>query len=131
MNNIVELVFTKLQRSFQVNILNLESLDVKTIQQLEHFVKVRNGIFDFELYRFEIQKNIDIYEFKALMSYAGIECLCSERLIYQDESPRIEFGQYKGMFFSDLDDAYILWLKSNYRGSQKKILDTEVEKRDL
>ena len=131
MNDVAELVFTKLYKSFQVDIVNLESLTVETIQKLEHFTKSRNGIFDFELYRFVIQKNIEFYEFERLLKHIDIKCLCTEKINYQKQSPRIEFGQYKGMFFVDLDDAYVLWLKSNYRGSQKIFVDNEVKKRNL
>jgi len=131
LNDVAELVFTKLYKSFQVEIVNLESLTVQAIQKLEQFVKSRNGIFDFELYRFVIQKNIEFYEFEALVKHVDIKCSCTEKRNYHLQSPRIEFGQYKGMFFVDLDDAYIVWLKSNYRGPQKKFIDDEVKKRNL
>ncbi len=131
MNDVAELVFTKLYKSFQVDIINLESLTVQAIQKLEQFVKSRNGIFDFELYRFVIQKNIEFYEFETLLKYTNIKCSCTEKINHQTQSPRIEFGQYRGMFFVDLDDAYIVWLKSNYRGPHKKFIDDEVKKRKL
>lgn len=131
MSSKAQLVFTKLTNSFKVDVVNLESLDVSQIQELELFVKKRNGIFDFNAYSFEIHKNIEFYEFEKLIKSVGIKCICKENIRYTESASRIAFGQYKGMFFSDLDDSYLLWLKSNYRGEQKELIDTEVLSRRL
>ena len=79
----------------------------------------------------EIHKNIEFYEFEKLIKSVGIKCICKENIRYTESASRIAFGQYKGMFFSDLDDSYLLWLKSNYRGEQKELIDTEVLSRRL
>jgi len=125
------LVFTKQIKAFKVDILNLEKLDVAQIKELELFVSQRNGVFDFSSYSFEIQKNIEFYEFEKLVKLLGIRCKCQENITYVKAVPRISFGQYKGMGFSDLDDSYLLWLKNNYRGNQKDLIDAEVLSRSL
>ena len=51
--NKARFIFTKLSHSFTVKVLNLESLSVEQIQEIEQFVKQRNGLFDFNTYTFE------------------------------------------------------------------------------
>ena len=109
----------------------MESLNVQQIQELELFVKNRKGIFNFSAYNFIIQKNIDFFEFEKLIKFLQIKCSCTENIIYSQPAARVGFGQYKGMFFSDLDDSYLLWLKSNYRGEQKECIDSELKSRKL
>ena len=45
--NKAHLIFTKYTNSFSVHIKNLEQLSVEQIQQIEHFVDARKGLFDF------------------------------------------------------------------------------------
>jgi len=124
-------LFTKYTHSFIVKILNLENLSVEQIQEIEQFVKRRNGLFDFDTYTFEIYKNINFSEFEFLMSSLNITCICSENIIFDTQKQRIDFGQYKGMFYSDLDNSYLLWLQSNYRGDQKEYINNEILARKL
>lgn len=125
------LAFTKHKNSFNVKVVNLESLSVEQIQALELFVKNRKGIFDFNTYTFVIQKKIEFNEFVDLIRHSNIEATCQEMLIIKKEKARVGFGQYKGMYYSDLSDSYLLWLKSNYRGYEKEFIDTELKKRKL
>ena len=125
------LVFTQRRNSYSVNIPNLENLNVEQIQELEAFVKSRNGIFDFNTYSFSIQKKIEFHEFVSLLSSLGINAKCDENSIVQHLQPRIGFGQYKGMQYNELTDSYMLWLKANYSGKDKPIIDKELKKRRL
>ena len=125
------LVFTKKRNHFVVNIQNMEKLSVQQIQELQSFVKFRNGIFDFEKYEFTINKRIEFYEFESLLKHAQIDAKCSEHIIYAQTQPRVGFGQYKGMQYNELTDSYMLWLKTNYRGKDRETIDKELKKRKL
>jgi len=125
------LIFTHFKNSYSVKISNLEQLSVEQIQQLQKFVSFRNGIFDFSNYSFIIQKRLEFFEFLVLIKHTNINAVCEENLIVKESKPRIGFGQYKGMEYSELPDSYILWLKSTYRGYEKETLDKELRKRNL
>jgi len=126
-----ELIFTHFHNSYSVSIPNLEKLSVEQIKELEYFVSSRNGIFDFETYSFVIQKRLELYEFSALINHLGIDARIQERIIIKETEPRIGFGQYKGMQYSELPNSYMLWLKTNYKGFDKEKIDKELRKRNL
>ena len=126
-----DLLFTKYAKSFTVRIKNLEQLTVEQIQELEHFVKARKGVFDFSTYTFSIQKKIEFHEFTELIQFSGIQAKLSEHIIKVKAQPRIGFGQYKGMQYNELPDSYMLWLKSNYRGYERDDLEKELKRRKL
>jgi hypothetical protein len=123
------LVFTKYAHSYRVDIKNLEELSVEQIKKLQEFVSLRNGMFDFDTYSFKIQKNLEFYEFAKLVKELEINARCEEAKMTFKDAPRIGFGQYKGMFLSDLPDSYLLWLKTNYHGDQKELILKEIDKR--
>ena len=125
------LVFTKYHNSYRVDVKNLEQLSVEQIQELQHFVESRKGIFDFNTYSFVIQKRVEFHEFVALIEYTDIKARCEENIIEVKSQPRVGFGQYKGMQYSDLPDSYMLWLKSNYRGYDRELIEAELTKRSL
>ena len=127
----VSLIFTKKKNLFVVKVENMEQLSVSQIQELQSFVKIRNGMFDFDKYEFTINKSIEFPEFISLVKYAQIEAVCKENVIYAQTKPRISFGQYKGMQYNELPDSYMLWLKANYRGIDRDIIDKELQKRNL
>ena len=126
-----DFIFTKYAKSFSVYIKNLEQLTVEQIQKIEHFVKIRKGIFDFNTYTFSIQKKIEFPEFVELIEHSSIQAKLSEYIIQVKSQPRIGFGQYKGMQYNELPDSYMLWLKSNYRGYEREIIDKELKRRKL
>jgi len=128
---VAELLFEQYQNSFKVNILNLESLDVSTIQQFQEFVQIRKGIFDFNNYSFTIQKRIECLEFVTLLKHLGIDANVQEKIELVKSEPRIGFGQYKGMQYSELSDSYLKWLQSNYRGFEKDYIMNEIQRRSL
>lgn len=127
----IHFVFTKLPSSFSVHVKNMEELSVKEIQNIERFVKDRKGIFDFESYKFVIQKRLEFDEFVRLAKNSFADVTCQENIKDDIKYPRIDFGKYKGMFFRDLTDSYILWLKSNYRGKYTDIIESEINIRHL
>ena len=124
-------IFTQLRNSFRVHVANLEALSVAQIQEIEHFVKERKGLFDFESYTFLIQKKITFNEFVFLLEHLEISASCKEFIIEKEESTRISFGQYKGMCYFELPDSYLLWLLNNYRGREKEALMQEIKRRNL
>ena len=128
---IPSLSFRALKNSFVVKILNMEKLTVEQIQFLEEFVKNRNGIFDFDTYSFTIQKRIEYDEFIKLLQDSSIAAKCNNSPVFVTQSPRVGFGQYKGMLYSELPDSYMEWLKGNYMGKDRKIIEEELAKRSL
>lgn len=126
-----KLVFTRYKNSFSVHIDNLEDLEVSQIKQLQDFVSLRNGIFDFKTYTFVIQKKLEFNEFLELMKHSNIASTCKEHILTQKQQIKVPFGKYKGMLYSDLPDSYLLWLKSSYRGKERDIIDAEINFRKL
>ena len=126
-----QFVFTRFSNSFSVHVTNLESLEIEQIKKIEHFVSSRNGIFDFQTYVFSIQKKIEYPEFIKLLQFTQIDADTTEYIKPEKKLKRIGFGQYKGMLYAELPDAYILWLKVNYKGSDTKTIAKELTKRNL
>ena len=126
-----DLTFTHYTNSYSVKVNNLEKLSVEQIQKIQHFVSSRNGIFDFNTYKFVIQKRVEFYEFLHLINHSDIDATCREYVIPTKAQPRIGFGQYKGMQYNELPDSYMLWLKTNYRGYERDTIDKELKKRRL
>jgi len=126
-----QFIFTKLTNSFRVDIPNLEDLSVEQIQEIQKFVEDRKGIFNFNTYSFIINKNLEYEEFTKLTSVLNIYAECGLNIAYAQPATRVGFGQYKGMFITDVPDSYLLWLKNNYRGEQKQYILDEISKRKL
>jgi len=123
-------IFHKYAHAYKVEIPNLEELSVEQIKEIQNFVSFRNGIFDFNNYSFKIQKTLEYEAFVSLIEKLGFDCKCEERKRVYKEIPRIGFGQYKGMYISDLPDSYLMWLKNNYHGEQKELFLKEISKRN-
>lgn len=126
-----QLYFTKHRHSFTVYIKNLEDLSVSQIQELERFSSLRHGYFDFEKYSFTIQKNIDFHEFVQVMHSLEISSDIYETSSTNKKSQKIGFGKYKGMFYSELPDSYLLWLRNNYIGEDRVVIGDELKSRNL
>lgn len=124
-------VFTKYANSISVHVKNLEQLSVIQIQSIEAFVRERKGIFDFNSYTFTIQKRLEFNEFVLLVQKTSLEAKCEEKIINIQQRERVEFGKYKGMLYCDLPDSYLLWLKSNYMGKDRDIVEAELKFRDM
>ncbi|MBN2816921.1 MAG: DUF3820 family protein [Campylobacterales bacterium] len=123
--------FTPFQNSYKVIIKNLEELTIAQIQEFESFVQERKGIFDFSSYSFFIQKRVGFSEFTQLLKALEIDAICSEERVVRENIQRIPFGQYKGMSYSELPDAYLLWLSTNYKGHEQENISKELQKRNL
>lgn len=123
--------FTQYKNSYSVFVKNLESLTVTQIQEIELFIQQRKGIFDFHNYIFTIQKRLEFHEFSALMKHLEFDVICMENIIEKTYYARISFGQYKGMSYAELPDTYLIWLKNNYRGTEKENVAKEIAKRKL
>ena len=78
-----------------------------------------------------IQKKIEFFEFVKLIQSSSLDVICTDDPIVSQVKPRVSFGQYKGMQYSELPDSYLLWLKSNYSGSDKEFLESELKSRRL
>ena len=128
---IAKFIFTDYKHSFKVVVENLEKLSVEDIQSIEAFVSMRKGIFDFNNYSFIIQKKIDFYEFTKLIENSSINAFCIHKPQIVLNKKRVGFGQYKGMQYSEIPDSYLLWLKSNYNGVDKKTIEKEIIFRKL
>jgi hypothetical protein len=128
---IPKLIFTKHHNSFNVKVKNMELLEVAQIKQLQDFVKMRKGIFDFQTYSFTINKKIQYLEFIDLLKHLNIDANVDEEIFIVKKNIKIEFGQYKGMFFSELPNSYLLWLKSSYAGKNRDNIDMEIKSRNL
>ena len=124
-------VFTKLHNSFSVHVKNLENLSVEQIQTIESFVRERKGLFDFNTYTFVIQKRLEFNEFVSLLQKSAIDVTCEENFLKIQQTQRVEFGKYKGLEYCDLPDSYLLWLKSNYSGKSREIVEAEIKFRNL
>jgi hypothetical protein len=124
-------LFTKQKNSFSVHVKNLESLSVKQIQEIEYFVDARNGYFDFATYTFTIQKNLDYHDFVKFLHALHVDATTQELILSVPSGERINFGQYKGMLYSELPDSYLLWLKNNYIGKDREVICNEISKRTI
>ena len=124
-------IFTSYKNFFKVEIPNLATLSVAQIQEIEAFVKIRKGIFDFETYSFVIQKSLTFDEFVNLLKNSTLSGKVKNRVIIEKEQPRVSFGQYKGMLYRDIEDSYLLWLAKNYTGSDTLFIKDEILRRKL
>jgi hypothetical protein len=125
------LIFTKFANSFSVHVKNLEELSVEQILDIEAFVNARKGIFDFNSYTFAIQKRLEFSEFVLLIEKSSINAVCEEKISNMAQKEKVEFGKYKGMYYLELPDSYLLWLKGNYGGKDRDIIDAEIKFRKL
>jgi len=125
-------IFTQRKNSFSVHIPNLEELSVSDIQAIQTFVTNRKGIFDFNSYTFSIPKRIEFYEFVSLLKHLGMQAECTQKeMILEPQSNIVSFGEYKGMPYSKLPNAYLIWLKHNYRGKELEYIQQELQRRAL
>lgn len=124
-------IFLNHNNSFSVKISNLEVLSVEQIQEIQKFVSVRKGIFDFSSHSFVIQKRIGFEEFQNLLKYSDLKATTIQKFHYEEQKARVTFGKYKGLHYSELPDSYMLWLKTNYNGKEKDKIVEELNRRGL
>lgn len=126
-----QFLFEAYKNSYSVEVTNLDKLSVEQIREIEEFVAFRKGIFNFETFTFSIQKRLDFESFQKLISSLGIKAICKEKEKFFKQEQRINFGQYKGLFYYELPDSYMLWLKNNYHGYDREKVEKELQKRNL
>jgi len=121
--------FDRYENFFRVYIENFNLLSVEQIQAFEDFVKQRRGVFSFDGY-FDIQRKLSFESFVKLMTSLGFDAVYEE-IIHEKNRPRIGFGQYKGLYYDELPDSYLLWLKNNLIGKDKTYINDEISRRGL
>ena len=126
-----KLLFTKYNNHIDVKVENLEQLSVEEIKKIEAFVKLRNGIFDFNTYSFSLQKRLEFGEFEKVVTNSTLSAVCKENIKEIETKSRVGFGNYKGMLYSELPDSYMIWLKDNYSGYDKEKVQEELRNRKM
>jgi len=124
-------IFTRHKEHISVYVQNLEKLSVVQIKNIEAFVHVRNGHFDFTTYTFTLNKKLELTEFIKLLQTLHVEASVEEDKPMLLSNARIGFGQYKGLYYIELPDSYLLWLRNNYVGNDREIICNEIIRRKL
>ncbi|MCO4191495.1 DUF3820 family protein, partial [Proteus terrae] len=83
------------------------------------------GYFDFTSYSFVLQKRLEYEEFQKLVEQSGLDVSLENKSLELEIKPRVGFGQYKGVYYDELPDSYLLWLKNNYMGREKAFIEEE------
>lgn len=74
-------IFIKQSNSFSVYVKNLEELSINQVHNIETFVKIRQGYFNFETYTFAIYKKLEYYEFVKLLDLLHVEVFLQEDIL--------------------------------------------------
>lgn len=127
--------FVSYSEYYMIIVENLPELSVNQIRQLEAFAEQRRARLDFTNATIRIGKRITFDHFNRTLELCGInaDTIESEPLNQIETLPEtpIGFGQYKGMSYSELPEDYLLWLKFNYRGRERELVDQELQRRSL
>jgi hypothetical protein len=127
---------------YDVIVENLSSLSVPQIKQLEAFASQRRSKLDFSTASFRIYKRIDFHHFNQLLEASGITADTIESAVKRDIPVRNEasaspldavigFGKHRGTKYTDLPVGYLVWLKKNYQGPDRMIIDQICQRRSL
>ena len=124
---------------YTVTVENLTALTVPQIQQLQAYASQRRSRLDFENATMRIWKRIDFGHFnKTLESAAIIADTIESEVVRSDtvavapvKDPVVGFGKHKGMRYADIPDSYLIWLKGNYSGPERGLIEAELTKRSL
>ena len=122
-----------------VKVENLTELSVAQIRQLEAYAHERRSVLDFERSSMRIWKRIDYDHFNKTLELAGIVADTIESEVVRQTGlqnhpipdPAIGFGKYKGMHYKELPEEYLLWLKRNYNGPERALIEQELQNRSL
>ena len=122
-----------------VRVENLTLLSVPQIKQLERYASERRSVLDFEDASMRIWKRIDFDHFNKTLELSGIAANTIESEIVRPGiapeevpvSPKIGFGKYRGLSYSELPDDYLQWLKRNYQGPERQNIERELSSRSL
>lgn len=126
---------------YTVRVENLTLLTVPQIRQLEAYASERRSVLDFNTATMRIWKRIDYAHFNKTLLTAGIAADTIEsEIVRPDSVPApplpveesvIGFGKHRGLRYSDLPESYLLWLKNNYSGSERGLIEAELSRRSL
>jgi hypothetical protein len=119
---------------YTVKVNNLHELTVVQIQELEKFASDRRGRLDFATAMMRIGKRIDFDDFNRVLEFSGIKADTVESEIKVREKQKsadaaIGFGKYRGMHYSEIPSDYLLWLKKNYQGQERRFIEHELQSR--
>jgi hypothetical protein len=146
-------------KGIMIKIKNLQNLTVSQIQSLEFFTQKRRGIFDFSTHTIILHKKIEHSHLQQLFEFEHIDVQAEEIDTYHDKEEKhqgttendinkkyhdnsrtaekkssnvkISFGKYKGKFYSEIPDSYLLWLKKNYKGLEESNIVNETIRRKI
>lgn len=124
---------------YTVTIENLTALTVPQIKMLESYAAERRSVLDFATATMRIWKRIDYAHFNKTLEYAGIVADTIESEIARPDAapaapaadPVIGFGKHRGMRYRDIPESYLLWLKNNYSGPERGVIEAELSRRGL
>jgi hypothetical protein len=124
---------------YTVTVENLTELTVPQIRRLEAYAAQRRSLLDFSTARMRIWKRIDFAHFNKTLELAGIAADTIESEIVRPagkpaapvQDPVIGFGKHRGMRYSDIPESYLLWLKNNYSGTERGLIEAELSRRGL
>jgi hypothetical protein len=124
---------------YTVRIENLTELTVPQIRQLEAYAAERRSLLDFSTATMKIWKRVDYAHFNKTLKLAGIAADTIESEVVRPDSmpaapakdPVVGFGKHRGMRYGDLPEGYLLWLKNNYSGPERGLIEAELTRRGL
>ncbi len=131
-----KLVYEQRRDYLLLRVTNLTQLSVAQIQELEQFAAARRGWFDFNTSQIHIEKRLELEQLSKLLDSVGITASVEEKE-EAVEAPKcnvnakIGFGKYRGHAYSEIPDAYMMWLKGNYYGPERQEVDNELARRGL
>lgn len=134
--NIPHCLYEQYRDRLLLKVINLTSLSVPQIQALERFASERRGWFDFNTHTIHLEKRLDIEHLEKLFASSGIMVTLEEKERQEvppkcDMQAKIGFGKYKGHAYAEIPDDYLKWLKSNYYGPEREVLENEIRRRAL
>jgi len=133
------MLYQQYSRFFTLDIKNITELSVHQIQELESFTKSRNGMFSFEKAQIKINKRLEMHHLVQLFSLTSLDPYIKEKLDFVDDTLKksaavpvpIGFGKHRGTLYGELPGEYLIWLKRNYRGGERDLIETELKRRGL
>ena len=137
-----QLRFIAYRDYYIVRVENLTALTVPQIHQLEAYAAERRSRLDFNTSTMRIWKRIDYAHFNKTLEAAGIAADTIESEVVRRDAgapaqpepepdARVGFGKHRGMRYCDLPESYLLWLKNNYSGPERGLIEAELSRRHL
>ncbi len=130
--NKVKLTIKEHGSGVDFQILNLDKLDTKTVEELKNFALKRNGYFRHDLARFDIKRKLtqkQILQIFELLEITAdvIEDDKSSVEVTPASQRIIDFGKYKGFLWSDVPLSYLEWI---YKENENIYALSEIKRRE-